>query len=465
MTLWQKLYVVLIIPILFILNIAIYMLFGITYKENIAAEKKQAIGDFGMIIDQIYGEIQASQMNDSDIKNIIQKYTNYYKQQKIELGMWEGKDKKKIYYSDKSHFENQKKNIENNKVVKFYIDGHTRLMVFKAQKYKKKTLYFGYEKTLYNLDSMWKHIRIYYAIGSLFISVIMALFMIIVLKKCIKPVVNLNETVKKMASGDLKTRTHISGSDELAVLGKNINVMAETIEKNMKQIMDEAERKQWFIDNLAHEMKTPVTGICGFVEYMERAKISEEERMECLEFIGHEAKRMQNMSYELLDLAVIRHSDIKKENINIKKFTDELAGWQKKRFAEKGIEAEWEIRAEKLFGDEQLLEMLLRNIFENAFRATDKYGKINTYIYETDKETVFEIKDNGCGMEPEELEKIKEPFYRVDKSRSRKQGGTGLGVSLCQKIVEKHEGTMKYDSQKGVGTTVTIRIPKMFTVS
>lgn len=68
-----------------------------------------------------------------------------------------------------------------------------------------------------------------------------------------------------MAAGELETRTDIKGSDELAVLGKNINIMAETIENNMKQIMDEAERKQWFIDNLAHEMKTPVTGICGFV--------------------------------------------------------------------------------------------------------------------------------------------------------------------------------------------------------
>ena len=82
MKLWQKLYVVLIIPILLILNIAIYLLFGITYKENIAAEKKQAVGDFGMIIDQIYGEMQQSQLNDRDVKNIIQKYTNYYKQRK-----------------------------------------------------------------------------------------------------------------------------------------------------------------------------------------------------------------------------------------------------------------------------------------------------------------------------------------------------------------------------------------------
>lgn len=94
MKLWQKLYVVLIIPILLILNIAIYLLFGITYKENIAAEKKQAVGDFGMIIDQIYGEMQQSQLNDKDVKNIIQKYTNYYKQQKIELGLWQGEKKK-----------------------------------------------------------------------------------------------------------------------------------------------------------------------------------------------------------------------------------------------------------------------------------------------------------------------------------------------------------------------------------
>ena len=426
MKLWQKLYIVLIVPILIILNIAIYLLFGITYRQNIQAEKNQAIGDFGMIIDQIYGEIQSSQMQDTDIKKTIQKYTNYYKQQKIELGLWEGKNKKKIYYSDKSHFKYQQKNITDNKVVKCYIDGHTRLMVFKVQKYGKTIYYFGYEKTLYNLDSMWKNIRIYYAIGSVAISIIMAIFMVFVLKKCIKPVVNLNETVKKMAGGDLKKRT---------------------------------ERKQWFIDNLVHEMKTPVTGICGFVEYMERAKISEDERMECLEFIGHEARRMQNMSYELLDLAVIRHSDIKKENINMKKFTDVLADWQKKRFADKRIDAKWDVKTDRLFGDEQLLEMLLRNIFENAFRATDEYGKINTYVYETENETVFKVEDNGCGMNQEEIEKIKEPFYRVDKSRSRKQGGTGLGVSLCQKIVEKHDGTLEYSSQKGVGTTVTVRIP------
>ena len=411
MKLWQKLYIVLIVPILIILNIAIYLLFGITYRQNIQAEKNQAIGDFGMIIDQIYGEIQSSQMQDTDIKKTIQKYTNYYKQQKIELGLWEGKNKKKIYYSDKSHFKYQQKNITDNKVVKCYIDGHTRLMVFKVQKYGKTIYYFGYEKTLYNLDSMWKNIRIYYAIGSVAISIIMAIFMVFVLKKC------------------------------------------------MKQIMDETERKQWFIDNLVHEMKTPVTGICGFVEYMERAKISEDERMECLEFIGHEARRMQNMSYELLDLAVIRHSDIKKENINMKKFTDVLADWQKKRFADKRIDAKWDVKTDRLFGDEQLLEMLLRNIFENAFRATDEYGKINTYVYETENETVFKVEDNGCGMNQEEIEKIKEPFYRVDKSRSRKQGGTGLGVSLCQKIVEKHDGTLEYSSQKGVGTTVTVRIP------
>ena len=74
---WQKLYIVLIVPILIILNIAIYLLFGITYRQNIQAEKNQAIGDFGMIIDQIYGEIQSSQMQDTDIKKTIQKYTNY----------------------------------------------------------------------------------------------------------------------------------------------------------------------------------------------------------------------------------------------------------------------------------------------------------------------------------------------------------------------------------------------------
>lgn len=94
MKLWQKLYVVLIIPILLILNIAIYLLFGITYKENIAAEKKQAVGDFGMIIDQIYGEMQQSQVNDRDVKNIIQKYTNYYKSAEDRTWVMAGREKK-----------------------------------------------------------------------------------------------------------------------------------------------------------------------------------------------------------------------------------------------------------------------------------------------------------------------------------------------------------------------------------
>ena len=84
------------------------------------------------------------------------------------------------------------------------------------------------------------------------------------------------------------------------------------------------------------------------------------------------------------------------------KFTDELKKWQEKRFAEKNIKAEWEIKADRLFGDELLLEMLIRNIFENAFRAIDEGGKISTYVYENEKNTVFEITDTGCGMEPEE---------------------------------------------------------------
>ena len=103
-------------------------------------------------------------------------------------------------------------------------------------------------------------------------------------------------------------------------------------------------------------------------------------------------------------------------------------------------------------GVKELLVCLFRNLLENAVRACDRGGEVNIH-YEDGK---FAIRDNGIGMEPEELGHITEPFYRVDKARSRESGGTGLGLALCQDIVTLHRAEIQYESAAGEGTEVTV---------
>ena len=279
-----------------------------------------------------------------------------------------------------------------------------------------------------------------------------------------RPIDELTQVVDNMAEGDLESRASEHGNDEIATLGKHFNQMADRIQKNMLVVQKESEAKQDFVDNFAHELKSPLTSIYGFAEYLLKANVPEDDRIQCLGYIMDESKLLLQLSYTLLDMARIRNEEVSIEEIQLSNMEEQINKRMEALCQQQGVTLECYRTVNTMHANEVLLYSLLCNLIQNALYACEAGGTVSWGITEEGDNLLLYVEDNGCGMTTEQLSRVKEPFYRVDKARSREAGRTGLGLSLCAQIVEYHNGQMDIQSEINKGTKVTIHFPKKFTV-
>lgn len=221
----------------------------------------------------------------------------------------------------------------------------------------------------------------------------------------------------------------------------------------MKDLETTAKQKQSLVDNMAHELRTPLTAIRGYAEYLEKAAISEEERIDSAKYIVSEAKRLQKVSEILLDIAYIKNiGNIEKYQVDLVMLLNKVASELKQKADNQGVEIRCELDKSAVTGDEILLNMLFYNLTENAIKACDKGGRVTLKCRGLNAMVI----DNGKGIPQTELDNIMEPFYRVDRSRSRPEGGVGLGLPLCRQIAIILDAEIRFESEIGRGTTVFV---------
>lgn len=202
-----------------------------------------------------------------------------------------------------------------------------------------------------------------------------------------------------------------------------------------------AKQRQDLIDALAHEMRTPLTAILGGVRLLERASLSEESRAQLLSSMAKETQRLSDMDERLLMLTRLEHEQMEKTVFSSKEMAKEaLAVFD-------GVALSGDDAA--FFAERELTILLLRNLVVNAIRAGGE-APVRVELLADG----FSVKDSGCGMTKEQMERVFEPFYKADKSRARAQGGAGLGLTLCQKIARMHGGALEIESEPGKGTCV-----------
>lgn len=272
-----------------------------------------------------------------------------------------------------------------------------------------------------------------------------------------KPIKKLRASVRKIADGEYGERVKITSKDEIGELGGNFNQMAEKIQDNVEQIQMEAEKKEQFVSDFAHELKTPLTSIIGYADRIYQSDMNREETKKAAEYIFSEGMRLESLAFKMMDLAVINQQKMIKEVVDVKEFENDIYMTFKKLIEEKQIvfcvllESAW-VKVEYDF-----FKTLLVNLLDNAIKAGSSKiaftGKVRANnIYE------FRITDNGCGIPKEDIDKITEAFYMVDKARSRKMNGAGLGLAIAQKIALMHGTILEYQSKQGVGTSVVFRM-------
>ena len=271
-----------------------------------------------------------------------------------------------------------------------------------------------------------------------------------------RPLDRLSRATRAIASGDLSHRVRPGSRDELGMLSRDFNTMAHELEKNVHEIQQNMERQEQFMGSFAHELKTPMTAIIGYADLLRTESLNEEESMNAANYIFSEGKRLEALSLKLLDLLYMNNQALPLQQCDVQQMIGSLIAHLRPVYQEAGIKLQNRSEPGLCMLEPDLVRSLLTNLVDNARKALDNGG--NIYVISDWWEGCLRIRvlDNGRGMPPDVLEHLTEAFYRVDKSRSRAQGGAGLGLTLCQRIVQLHRGTIDFSSREGNGTCVTV---------
>ena len=219
------------------------------------------------------------------------------------------------------------------------------------------------------------------------------------------------------------------------------------------------EIKAEFISNASHELKTPITSISGFSELLIDSydSISKEKMENYLNRIHDEALHMKETIDELLYLSNLdNHSLDLSEDVYLDELVMEVYEEYFDKVTKEGLSFTRNVVASKTLGSNNLIKHLIINLVENAIKYNKENGSIDITLEKNEEYTILKVSDTGIGIEEKNLDKIFERFYRVDESRSRKTGGTGIGLPICKKICAAHNTTISVDSKVGVGTVFTV---------
>ncbi|MBE5945704.1 MAG: HAMP domain-containing histidine kinase [Lachnospiraceae bacterium] len=464
MKLWQKVYLTTMILFVMLLNIGIYVVFELTYQKDIATEQTQAEAQYNILTSNLTRSIDSmykqGDVTDAKLQKVIENYENYY-DDTLDLTLWRGEIS--VYPKDEEVLRDWNPIAGKNELI---IEGKdNKIITIQGTLYEgDEILFLRCEKKLTKLAQVWDKLQAKYLVISLSFSFVLAVFLFILLKKTMKPIEELTQVVDNMAEGNLESRALEHGKDEIATLGRHFNQMADKIQENILLIQSEAAVKQEFVDNFAHELKSPLTSIYGFAEYIQKANVSEDEKIQCMSYIMEESKLLLQLSYSLLDMAKIRNEEIDIEEISLDDIEEQIKKRMETLCQQRKVTLTCNRSVQNMYAKEDLLYSLLCNLIQNAIYSCENGGAVSWGVDDKDDKIRIFVEDNGCGMTKEQVKRVTEPFFRVDKSRRREEGRTGLGLAICNQIVEYHNGQMDIKSEINKGTIVTVFIPKKFTV-
>lgn len=272
-----------------------------------------------------------------------------------------------------------------------------------------------------------------------------------------RPLHQLSEASRKLANGERNARANVKTKDEIGALAEDFNHMAQQLSDKITELEDIIKQQELFMGSFAHELKTPMTSIIGYADLLRMQNMSEEEKLDAYQYIYSEGKRLQSLSFKLLNLFVTQENEWVRQPVSLRSLLEGAASSVRNKLEEQKIELSICCPDITLEAEPDLMKSLFINLIDNARKAIDQCGHIEIQARQTKQNMIIiEIKDDGCGMPDAELKHITEAFYRIDKSRSRAQGGAGLGLTLCNEIVRMHDGVLSFKSQERKGTCATI---------
>ncbi len=295
------------------------------------------------------------------------------------------------------------------------------------------------------------------AIGTV-ISVLVAAALFLLTRLMTRRIALIRNVSHRLADGDYSQRITICGHDELTELSDDFNTMAEAIQRNVNSLETVASDQRQFIDNLTHEMKTPLTSIIGFADLIRSARYMDDAtRADYASSIYQEGQRLKDLSGKLMELILLGRTDPEMETLDVALFLQEIAALSAPILAKRQMELDLHTEPAALMADPSLMQSLIFNLVDNACKASQPGQRVELANYvDRQRRLHIRVSDHGRGIPSGEIHKIKQPFYMLDKARTRAEGGAGLGLALCNRIAALHHAVLNITSKVGQGTVVEL---------
>lgn len=323
-------------------------------------------------------------------------------------------------------------------------------------------------------DAFYHEIRqlfVYIGAGTFLLSFILAYFYFNALSGSI---IKLNRTVNRIREGSYET-AGMKRRDEIGELGEGIRMMSERIRQTIRDKDDEREKlklavdklskldqqQKEFIGNVTHEFKTPLTSIKAYLDLMDMYPDDEALLETAKTNIAGDTQRLYEMVEKVLRLSALEKYDFEfsKEKVDVRQTIESVLGSLQGKIDKFGLRLETNLTEASADADRDSLTIVLMNLLDNAIKYNKPKGSIRVSCAERDGQVVIEIADTGIGIPQAVVHKIFEPFYTVDKNRSRENGGAGLGLALAKKYAEMQGGAIALLRSDAEGTTFSVTYP------
>lgn len=291
-----------------------------------------------------------------------------------------------------------------------------------------------------------------------------------------RPLTRLSRGAREIADGNFSFRSEIRSDDEIGRLSQDFDRMADRIEENVQMLEESVKAQERFVSSFTHELKTPMTSVIGYADLLRSQELPEEERCDAANYIFMEGKRLERLSLKLMEIYVAKEGNIRLSLQAPGAIAEDVAAHLRPIYRDRNISLETRCERGTCRLEPDLFRSLLVNLIDNAGKAIGEEGHgraisekgrgetireeghILVTVHMTENGCVLLVEDDGPGIPEEAKVHLTEAFYRVDKSRSRKQGGAGLGLTLCANIAELHGGALGFENREGGGTRVRVEL-------
>ncbi|MCM1272043.1 MAG: HAMP domain-containing histidine kinase [Clostridium sp.] len=296
----------------------------------------------------------------------------------------------------------------------------------------------------------------YFRILLIIVLTLCCVTMYFISKMLTKPLERLNAVSASFGQGNYDVRADISSNDEVGTLAQTYNSMAEAVSDHVDELTDMVARRDQFVADFTHEIKTPMTSIIGYADTIRSKEMSRENQVMAASYIFNEGKRLETMSHKLFDFIHTKENIIAFSTVSASVLAQKSAASVAPEYDRRNLTLTINVEPATIQGDIDLLCSAFINLLDNARKASPEGGTVILSGKKTDNGYLFEIQDYGVGISEEHIAKICDEFYMIDKSRSRREGGAGLGLSLASAIFNSHNAKFTISSTVGEGTCMSI---------